>query len=151
MKKSSSSTDFSSNEDCSLVENNSVQEITSNKESLNRAVTKSSTIRYLTNDYATSKSVNIKEEIPKMSDVANDKILLPKEQDSSLLSKEAWKEIKLQTYTTEIFSDINKTLSMSTIIPETNYEVKIENLKLQNALHIENINSCPNFSLWTFI
>ena len=132
--KKSSSTNSSANEDCSLVENNSVQEMSSNKESLNRAVTKSSSVRYLTNDYATSKSVNVKEGIPKILDEANDKALLPEEQDSSLLSKEAWKEIKLQTYTTEIFSDINKTLSMSTVIPETNYQVKISNLKLLNTL-----------------
>ena len=137
--KKTSSVDLSVEEDCSLLSqvnsanstSNSLQEAALYKESLNRAVSKSSTIKYLTNINDGTNRINSVVKDLEISEESADGLQFKDELEPSQLSKEAWKEIKLQTYTTEIFNDINKTLCMSTIIPEAKNEVQISSLLLK--------------------
>ena len=136
LMKKSSSADLSVEEDCSLLSqanssncaSNSLQEATVYKESLSRAVSKSSTIKCLTNIYDDTNRIKSDFKDSNISEVSDEGLQLKDEPEPSQLSKEAWKEIKLQTYTTEIFNDINRTLCMSTIIPEAKNEVQISSL-----------------------
>ena len=133
MKKNSSA-DLSVEEDCSLISqvnfsnsvSNSLKEATLYKESLSRAISKSSTIKCLTNIHDDTNTINSVVKDLNISEESDDGLQFKDELEPSQLSKEAWKEIKLQTYTTEIFNDINKTLCMSTIIPEVKNEVQIK-------------------------
>ena len=139
MKKNSSA-DLSIEEDCSLLSqvnssnsaSNSLQEATLYKESLSRAVSKSSTIECLTAINDDTNRINIVAKDLNISEECDDGLQFKDELEPSQLSKEAWKEIKLQTYTSEIFNDINKTLCMSTIIPEVKDEVQISSLPFNN-------------------
>ena len=140
--KKSSSADLSVEEDCSLLSqanssncaSNSLQEATVYKESLSRAVSKSSTIKCLTNIYDDTNRIKSDFKDSNISEVSDEGLRqqLKDEPEPSQLSKEAWKEIKIQTYTTEIFNDINRTLCMSTIIPEAKNEVQISSLVFKN-------------------
>ena len=109
--------------DTSFIEENHLQDTTLNKnESWNTAVSKVSNVKCFENVYDLSLTVKEteleeREGINKEDDNTND------QHECSQLSKEAWTEIRLQAYSTNIFSEINKTLSMSTISAGTENKV----------------------------
>ena len=109
--------------DSSFIKENHIEEITLNKnETWNTAVSKVSNVKCFENVYDLSLTVKEteleeREGINKEDDNTND------QHECSQLSKEAWTEIRLQAYSTNIFTEINKTLSMSTISAGTENKV----------------------------
>ena len=111
--------------DTSFIKENHLQDTTVNKnESWNTAVSKVSNVKCFENVYDLSLTVHeseLEEQEGNNKEGDNTKEL----HECSQLSKEAWTEIRLQAYSTNIFTEINKTLSMSTISAGTENKVSI--------------------------
>ena len=109
--------------DTSFIEENHLQDTTLNKnESWNTAVSKVSNAKCFENVYDLSLTV-AETELEELEGINKEDDNTKDQHECSQLSKEAWMEIRLQAYSTNIFSEINKTLSMSTISAGTENKV----------------------------
>ena len=107
----------------SFIQENHFQETTLNKnETWNTAVSKVSNVKCFENVY--DLSLTVKEtELEEWEGINKEDHNSNDQNERSQLSKEAWTEIRLQAYSTNIFTEINKTLSMSTISAGTENKV----------------------------
>ena len=136
MIKKDASTELTSTEDCSVpsptdssfIKENNLQDTTLNKnESWNTAVSKVSNVKCFENVYDLSLTVH-ETELEGLEGINKEDDNTKDQHECSQLSKEAWTEIRLQAYSTNIFTEINKTLSMSTISAGTENKVSFFNI-----------------------